>query len=127
MLKVDETNFLLFAAKHYENTYYDTTEFYDDLKRFVYLKRLFNQYESKGTLKINLILNHMRVLYNVFGVKTTDMLFLKLESHESLLKTFLVFLQRMPEKINAIGIKNRSIISKDIPLNQHVLSELNKI
>jgi valyl-tRNA synthetase len=124
MQKLDETNFLIFAAKHYENTYYDTTEFYDDLKRFVYLKRLFNQHENKKELKVHLILNHIIILYNVFGPYTTEMLFLKLEGHETLLKTFLVYLQRMPDRISNLGIKNRIINNKDIKINAEVMKEL---
>jgi len=66
--KLDETNFVLYAAKHYDNPHcYDTLEFYDDLNRFKYLKRLFNRYEETGELKDRLIINHLTIIYNIFG------------------------------------------------------------
>ena len=68
MDKVDEFNFLLYAAKHYDNPQcYDTVEFYDDLKRIKYIKRLINRYIEEGDLKERLILNHIIILNNVFG------------------------------------------------------------
>ena len=81
--KVDETNFLLYAAKHYDNPHcYDTVEFYEDLNRFKYIKRLLNKYEESGDIKDRLIINHLTVIYNVFGVEAgTRLLFLKLREH----------------------------------------------
>ena len=68
MDKLDEFNFLLYAAKHYDNPQcYDTVEFYDDLKRFKYIKRLLNRYVEEGDLKERLILNHIIVLNNEIG------------------------------------------------------------
>jgi hypothetical protein len=129
MDKLDETNFLLYAAKHYENTQcYDTIEFYDDLKRFKYVKRLFNRYVEEGDLKERLILNHIIVLNNVFGPEaTTKMLFLKCKGLEEYLKPFLLFLNILPEKIENIGIDNRTIYTKEIKMDTHILQELRKI
>ena len=81
--KVDETNFLLYAAKHYDNPHcYDTVEFYEDLNRFKYIKRLLNKYQESGDIKERLIINHLTVIYNVFGaVAGTRLLFLKLREH----------------------------------------------
>jgi hypothetical protein len=57
---VNENNFLLFAAKHYDNPQcHNTEEFYDDLKRFNYLKRLFNRFQEDGEIKERLVLNHL--------------------------------------------------------------------
>jgi hypothetical protein len=70
---IDNDNFILFAAKHYENPQcYDSDEFYDDLKRFKYIKRLFGKYEESGELRERLILNHLIILYNVFGNIATN-------------------------------------------------------
>ena len=93
-------NINMFAIKHYNNpTCVDEKEFLDDMKRFKYLKRLFRKYDTSGELKVRLIVNHIIVLSNVFGVDaTTTLLFFKIErNHWSLLKTFLVFLGYMPE------------------------------
>ena len=78
--KLDETNFVLYAAKHYDNPEcFDTEEFISDLKRFKYLKRLFNKYHENNELKERLILNHIVVLYNLFGPEVTSrILFLML-------------------------------------------------
>jgi hypothetical protein len=68
----------------------------EDLKRFKYIKRLFRRYETTDVLSERLILNHLIVLYNVFGNETTLMLLYKLENkYWSYLKTFLVYLNRM--------------------------------
>ena len=129
MDKLDETNFLLYAAKHYDNPQcYDTVEFYDDLKRFKYIKRLLNRYMEEGDIKERLILNHIIVLYNVFGPDaTTKMLFLKCRGMEHILKPFLVFLNYLPEKIENIGIENRTINTSDIQMDEKILIELRKI
>ena len=90
----------MFAMKHYDNpTCIDEKEFLDDMKRFKYLKRLFRKFDTTKELKTRLILNHIIVLNNVFGVDAaTTLLFFKIEKqHWSLLKTFLVYLHIMPE------------------------------
>jgi len=127
--KLDEFNFLLYAAKNYDNPQcYDTIEFYDDLKRIKYIKRLLNRYIEEGDLKERLILNHIIVLNNVFGPKaTTKMLFLKCKGLEQQLKSFLVFLNILPEKVENIGIENRTINTKEIIEDNKILEELRKI
>ena len=127
--KLDDTNFLLYAAKHYTNTEcYDTLEFYDDLKRFKYLKRLFNIYTENADLKERLILNHIIILYNIFGVEpTTRMLFFKLYEHKESLKPFLVFLNYMPEKICNIGLEGITINNIDIFADPIIEERLRKI
>ena len=65
--ELDNNNFLLFAANHYNNPgCTDILEFKEDLNRFKYIKRLFNRYEQSGDLQERLILNHLIVIYNVF-------------------------------------------------------------
>lgn len=127
--KLDETNFLLYAAKSYENPHcYDTLEFYEDLNRFKYLKRLFNRYEETGDLKERLIINHLTVIYNVFGVEaSTRMLFLKLTGHYDILKPFLVLMGFMPDVVRCIGIEGKDIISSNIPMNQEIIAKLRQI
>ena len=93
-------NFLLFAIKNYENPQAVTREDFDkDLNHFKYIKRLLNRYKSTGELKTHLLLNHFIVLYNIFGEATTPMLFYKIDEQElwSCLKTFVVFLDKLPE------------------------------
>ena len=93
-------NINMFAMKHYDNpSCVDEQEFLDDMKRFKYLKRLFRKYDTSKDLKMRLIINHIIVLANVFGVDAaTTLLFFKIErNHWPILKAFLVFLQYMPE------------------------------
>ena len=126
--KIDETNFLLFAAKHYDNPQcFDTLEFYEDLARFKYIKRLLNRYEESGDLKERLIINHLIILYNVFGIATTKMLFFKLDGQLHLLKPFIVLMGQMPDVIRGIGIENKTIISSDIPMDEKIVQILRKI
>lgn len=127
--KLDETNFLLYAAKHYDNPQcFDTLEFYDDLNRFRYLKRLFRKYEETGELKERLIINHLTVLYNVFGVEpATKMLFFKLKGFEPCLKPFLVLMGYMPDAIRGVGLENRTIVNSDIPMDSSIVNILRNI
>jgi hypothetical protein len=122
---LDNANFILYAAKHYNNPQcFDTEEFLDDLKRFKYLKRLFGKYQETGELRERLILNHITILYNVFGDHATRMLFLKLESYSSCLKPFIVLLNYMPDKIN---IEDRIIYSSDMDMDPIIIEVLRKI
>ena len=126
--KLDETNFLLYAAKHYDNPQcFDTLEFYEDLARFKYIKRLFNRYEEAGELKERLVLNHLTILYNVFGNAATKMLFFKLDGYHHMLKPFIVLLGHMPEVIKGIGVQNKTIFSSDIHMDENIVQILRKI
>ena len=117
--KLTPDNIMMFAMKHYDNpSCVDRKEFLDDMKRFKYLKRLFRKYDTSDVLKVRLILNHIIVLANVFGVDASStLLFFKIEKkHWSTLKTFLVYLHYMPE--NDL---------KDIATDVKVLKELREI
>ncbi len=100
-MKFDELNedtYILFAIKHYENPHCVTREDFDeDLKRFKYLKRLLKRYVRGGQLRIHLIINHLIILYNVFGEAATPLLFYKLErEYWCILKTILLYLNKYP-------------------------------
>ena len=96
--ELNEDNFILFAMKHYENPHCSTREDFDeDMKRFKYLKRLFKRYYKDNKLRTHLIINHLIILYNVFGEAATPMLFYKLErEYWCMIKTFLMFLNKYP-------------------------------
>lgn len=97
MFELNDDNFLIFAIKSYDNRgCLGMSDLEEDLKRFKYIKRLFRRYETTDVLSERLILNHLIVLYNVFGVNTSLMLLYKVEKkYWSYLKTFLVYLNRM--------------------------------
>ena len=92
-------NFPLFAIKNYENPQAVTKEDFDkDLQHFKYIKRLLKRYKNTGELKTHILLNHYIILYNIFGEATTPMLFFKIEEELwSVMKTFVVFLDKLPE------------------------------
>lgn len=97
--ELNEDNYLLFAIKHYENPQAVTTDdFYDDLKRFKWIKKLLRRYKKEGELKVHLLINHFIILYNVFGDAATPLLFYKIDKEFwGILKTFIVYLDRLPE------------------------------
>lgn len=124
-VSLTEKTFLLYAAKFYDNPQCtDMQEFYDDLKRFNYLKRLFNRYKETGEIKERLVLNHLVVLYNVFGPKTTEMLFLKLKNYYSYLKPFIIFMNILPEQIN---IENKKIDTNLIVMDEGIIKLLRNL
>ena len=108
--ELNESNYMLFAIKFYDNPQAVTKDdFESDLKRIRYIKRLLKRYKNTGELKIHLILNHITILFNVFNEAAVPLLFYNLE--EDLwpcIKSFLVFLNRIPEypksRINDIKI-----------------------
>ena len=121
-------NFVLYAAKHYDNPGCESIEeFHDDLNRFKYIKRLFTKYQETGEIKERLVLNHLIALYNLFGaVPTTRMLFFKLEGNWQLLKPFLVYLGYMPERLYEIG-EHKVIIDSNICLDDVMVNRLRNI
>jgi hypothetical protein len=119
--ELNEDNFLLFAIKNYENPQAVTKEDFDkDLNHFKYIKRLLKKYKKTGQLKTHLLINHFIVLYNIFGEATTPMLFFKIEKDLwSQVKTFILFLNRLPQYPKCY--------IHDIQVDLYCLSELQKI
>ena len=96
------------------------SEFESDIKRTKYLKRLFRRYKVTKILKERLILNHIILLNNVFGpIPTARILFYKIDERDyDILKTFLEYLDIMPDEVN--GIKGKTIYTSDIPLDINI-------
>ena len=119
--ELNEENFLLFAIKNYENPQAVTKEDFDkDLNHFKYIKRLLKRYQNGGELKTHLLLNHFIILYNIFGDAATPMLFFKIESDLwSTMKTFVIFLNRLPEYPKCY--------IHDIPVNLECLQSLYRV
>ena len=124
---LNDDNFILYAMKAYNSPHCIMSEFESDLKRTKYLKRLFRRYKITKVLKERLILNHIILLYNVFGAEpATRILFFKIdETDYDVLKTFLIYLNYMPEKIR--GIRGKEIYSSDILTDTNVTQILNNI
>ncbi len=117
--KLTSRNFKLFAANHYNNPEcISVDEFIEDVSRFKYLKRLLKRYEQSGDLQERLILNHLIVIYNVFGIEAADrMVWFKVnEAHYPALKTFLVFLHFIKENDKV-----------EIPMDTNIVERLRNI
>jgi hypothetical protein len=124
---LNDENFLIYAMKCYNAPKYVMSEFQGDIKRTKYLKRLFRRYKVTKTLKDRLILNHIILLNNVFGSEATvRILFHRIDIRDyDILKTFLCYLNIMPEMV--YGINGSNINSYDIPMEINVAEILSKI
>jgi len=117
-------NILIYAVKAYDKPNCIMSEFKEDMKRFNYLKRLFKRYRKVGELREQLVLNHLVVICNVFGPEVaTRLLFFKMSKDDySALKTYLLFLSCMPERVK--GIKGHDIISSEILVDMTIAEVL---
>lgn len=119
----DET-FIMFAIKAYNKTNCIMSEFEEDIKRIKYIKRLIKKYMATGEIKERLVINHIIILSNVFGVHhTVRMLFFKLDpEYYPILKTFLLFLNYMPNIVH--GIDGKNINNADITVDINIGKKL---
>lgn len=124
-IELTQDTFLLYAAQHYNNTScVSLREFESDLKRFKYIKRLLKRYKKNQMLSERLILNHLILLHNVFADALIPMVFLKFEpEYWSEMKTFLVFLNYLPEHYQITKTVNET----DVPLDGYIINKLRKI
>jgi hypothetical protein len=117
-------NYLMYALLHYDNPHcVDIKEYFEDVRKLKYIKRLFNRYREDGVIKERLILNHLISFFNVFENKAAiRLLFFRVgREYYPLLKTFLVYLNRMPVQVN------EELYSSDIDMDEKVIETLRKI
>lgn len=117
--ELNENTIFLYAAKNYYNPQFsDMEEFYEDLKRFKYIKRLINRYRSSGVFPERLLLNHIIIIFNVFGIESSlRMLEFRLdEDHWPAIKPILIYLNYIREDQY-----------KEIKMDKHVIDFLRKI
>ena len=124
---LNDDNFLMYAVKCYTSPHCIQSEFDGDIKRTKYLKRLFRRYKITKSLKERLILNHIILLNNVFGPEATSrILFYRIDERDyDILKTFLAYLDIMPDVV--YGIKGKNIYTQDIPLEPNIIEILRVI
>lgn len=125
--KLAESNFLSYAIKNYDNpTIGDVVEFEDDLKRFIHLSKLLKRYKfllNINDLKERLILNHIIIIYNLWGKCATNMLFFKIgEEYWDILIPFLTYLGRLPEFVPNTNIRITSLL-----IDENVQKKLKEI
>lgn len=123
------SNFLLYCAKHYDASSFTTTEeFYEDINRIKYIKKLITRYTTVGELKERLILNHLIVLNNLFGaIALPRILFLKMPEQLKYMKPFLILLGICPVTITNVGKEGIVTIMDDVPMDQTIVEALRKI
>ena len=122
-LKLNDANYILYAMKNYGNPECSSIEeFHEDLNRIKYLKRLFRKYKTTGVLRERLILNHIIIFYNIFGIEAaTRLLVTRIEEDlHPYLKTFIVYLNNLPEKIPEYDLIK-------IPMDTRIIVKLRKI
>ena len=120
-------NIMMYAMKIYDKPNCIMSEFKEDMKRFNYIKRLFKRYRKLNEMRERLVLNHLVVLYNVFGAEPLSrLLFFKMSKDDySALKTYLLFLSCMPDVVR--GIKGSDILSSDIPVDMNIAKVLREL
>lgn len=103
------------------------SEYEEDLKRLKYIKRLIRKYKAGGELKERLILNHIIILANIFGIEpSVRLLFYRIDNQDyDVLKTFLLFLNYMPDVVKSI--RGKPIHSSDISVDLQVGLRLRSI
>lgn len=124
-----EDNFLLYAAKAYEKPNAVMSEFEEDLNRIVYIKRLLKKYFSTSVLKERLIINHIVILYNVFGVEAaTRILFFKLDEKDyEVIRPILVFLNFISGDEVVYGINGKNILTTKIKYDERTVKCLKEL
>ena len=126
---LNEKNILLYAMSNYDNP--DAEEeginaFDSDWKHIKYIRRLLNKYQDGGELKERLLLNHIIVLHNIFGRAAVRILFAKIPSYQwSELKTFLLYLELMPQVVK--GIHGIDIQESTIVINNNIAEKLREL
>jgi hypothetical protein len=128
-VNVTPKNALMFAMKAYENPQcMSVEEFHEDYKRFKYIKRLCRRYVTTQHLSERLMLNHLILLTNVFGVESTcRLLFVKCDDDKSwkVLKPFLLYLRMLPEIV--WGVDGKNILTDKIPLDEKLYRKLKEL
>jgi hypothetical protein len=125
---ITEDNFILFCAQNYDGRHCSSTEdFYDDISRLKYIRKLVTRYLNGDELKERLILNHIIVLNNVFGPEAAvRILYFKLEDQFQYIKPFLVLLKILPKYIKNVN-KEGYIHTDLIEMDPGIIEALRKI
>lgn len=125
---LNDENFLIYAIKAYDKPQMIQSEFDEDIKRIKYVKRLLRKYKQTGEFKERLILNHVIILSNVFGVEATvNMLFFKVDKEDySLLKTILIFLNYMPKRLS-VSFDKYHLRQEEIMVDLDIASRLRNL
>lgn len=128
MFDLNDGNFLIYAAKNYDRPNIIQSEFEEDLHRIKYVKRLLKKYRQTGDFKERLVLNHVIILSNCFGVEpAVNMLFFKIDEEDyPLLKTILLYLNYLPDNLK-ITFHKYHIRQQEIPVDLDIADKLRNL
>jgi len=91
------------------------------MRRFKYIKRLLKKYHKGTEVKLSLLLNHIIIIYNVFGDAAPLLLFYKMErDYWSDIKAIMMFLNKYPQVDESESLKA-------IAINDCILEELRQL
>jgi hypothetical protein len=123
-----EGNFMMFAAKNYDmrSSCHSFEEFQEDLARVKYIKRLITRYKEGHELRERLILNHMIVMYNMFGAAATKILLFRTDTIWPILIPFMEYLGWLPRHVYDVGA-HKVIETSRIERDQKVVEALSKL
>jgi hypothetical protein len=127
MENLTNENITLYIAKCYNSPNCIMSELIEDVKHIKYIKRLFRKYKNNDVLNERLILNHIICLSNVFGVEpTVRLLFFRVNKKDyGILKTFLLYLEYMPDIV--MGINGKNIHTEEVPVDLVIANVLRRL
>lgn len=128
MIILTDENLNDYLKNHYDKVI-DEKEFEEEKLRFKHIKKLITRYITNGEsdLKERLILNHLIILINVFGIEATvRTIFLKMPEQLSYIKPFLILLNVLPKYI--LNIEKECVLDTDnIIMDMVIIERLRKI
>lgn len=124
-----DNNFVTYCCRHYDNVNcHDEAEFFADLNRIKYIKNLLTRAENSGNIKVNIILNNIIIMLNLFGpYHLPRILFLKFKGEMNKIKPFLVFLKISPIRISNVGIERSVVLFDEFDMDASIVEALRKI
>lgn len=125
MIRITDDNFLTYCMNNYDNPHCsDISEFEEDLRRIQHVKKLIMKYKQSGVLRERLILNHVIILFNVFGKHANEILFLKLSEYKEIIKPFIQFINFLPD---VVSYSTYNVETKKIKGDEIVIDRLKRI
>lgn len=124
-MRISDDNFTIFCMHHYDNVHcVDISELEEDLRRIKALRKLFKRYKLTGELRNRVILNNFVIMYNVFGSRATDILFLKLEEYSSYMVPYMKTLNYLPATLSVNG---RTITTSSIEADAEIEEQIQEL
>jgi len=117
---LNSNNYIPYALHNYQYRLYNTNdEFNTDIKILSSIKRILRKYYKTGTIKLQLLLNYITILKNIFSTIPADrLLFYSCDTFcYPALKTVLTYLHMCPHDIPEARVQ-------DIKYDDHLIELL---